>query len=73
MKYNIIVILVLTVLVVPTFFLLISSKIPKGVGYSRSMSVALWEDFCWSMLIQGLLIFATVIAILSLVRERIMR
>jgi len=73
MKYEIIVIIILILTITPLYYFIITSRFPRNIGYIGSISKALWQDFYWALLIQSLVIFATVIAILSLVRERIIR
>lgn len=77
MRYNkcyMAIAIVVTLIILVSFsYLIITSTFPKNKGCSEPVSEALWEDFLIPLLIQSFLIFATIIAILSLVRERVMR
>ena len=49
------------------------SEPPVLEGLKAPLPVTLWRELRWPVLIQGLVIFATVTAIVALVRERVMR
>jgi len=56
-----------------TYIAFLESKMPILEGSKEPLPTVLWRDFPWPLLMQSLVIFATVIAIISLIRERIMR
>jgi len=58
---------------VTTYLVFVETRTPTLEGSKESLPLVLWRDMSWPILVQGLVIFATVIAIISLIRERIMR
>jgi len=62
-----------SLIAIVTYLIFIETKAPILEGSRESLPLVLWREFSWSILVQGLVIFATVIAIVSLIRERIMR
>lgn len=62
-----------SLLVIATYLVFIETRTPVLEGSKESLPIVLWRDMSWPILVQGLVIFATVIAIISLIRERIMR
>lgn len=59
--------------VITTYLVFMKTKITIMEGSKEALPLVLWRDMSWPILVQGLVIFATVIALISLIRERIMR